>query len=416
MLCRASGLHVPRGGRLVEVLVLLLVVVVPAAFSVHIHDPAVEPLMGNPGFKYTDIVHLSNTIFVRGERWYSKDAFKAFRSGRIGCPASYVDYKFEYPPVVGLIWYTSSCIAFALTGSVESAIRAHYYIQSAVIAVFHAIQVYTLHMLLKSVRRGLKGLPRLLVFLLPSVFIHLIYNWDAIASALLLLGLLQALRGRYFTAGLLQGLSVSTKVVTAGAPFYYAVKLLRHGEEVEAKLRFLLGVVVGGVLPFMLFYATSPHGFTEFIQHHMGWYCENCIYLPLIRDIWSDLHRTLFYTIAVAIALVFALYAYPWRGISVEYEYKYLFLAVTSLILFNYVFPPQMLLLITPLATLALSTPGLLLYCLADVFNAMIITTYFTNPPRHATSMGVWLYNAVCSICKKPSTSNPIRLDSHHNP
>jgi len=72
--------------------------------------------------------------------------------------------------------------------------------------------------------------------------------------------------------------------------------------------------------------------------------------------------------------------AKPWSGISTRDEYKYLFVATTSLVLFNYVFSPQMLLLITPFAVLALNSTKLALYGVADVFNALIIVTYFQNP------------------------------------
>jgi len=124
-------------------------------------------------------------------------------------------------------------------------------------------------------------------------------------------------------------------------------------------------------------YLLSPTGFTAFINHHLSWYCENCIYLPLIRDIWSDLHRRLYFAIAATFAIAFPLLIPPWRSMKTETEWKYLFAAITTLVLFNHVFSPQMILLISPFAALALNPGVYLVYGLCDTANALIILTFF---------------------------------------
>jgi hypothetical protein len=366
--------------RLLEALLLVVVTTAPLGLSIYLHDPETPVLAGNFGFKYSDIVHgLFYPIFTRSERWFSAEAYREFTRGGYKCPAPYVDYKFEYPPLVGLLWYISTCTAFSYTSSFESALRVHYYIHSAVIALLHAALVYTLYVLLKTSEAGSRRLLRLLLLLSPSTVIYSVYNWDVVASSLLLLGVLYTTREKYFAAGLLQGLSVSTKLLTLGVPFYYATRLLLVEGRRESGLRFLAGFIVGGVLPFTLLYAFSPRGFVELVEHHAAWYCENCLYLAVIRDIWSEHHKNLFYLIVAVVTAVYLLYAYPWRGINARDEYKYIFLAATTLVLFNYVFSPQMLLLLTPHAILALDSTTLLLYTVADVSNALIITTFFTH-------------------------------------
>ncbi len=366
--------------RLLKALLLVVVTTAPLGLSIYLHDPETPVLAGNFGFKYSDIVHgLFYPIFTGSERWFSAEAYREFTRGGYKCPVPYVDYKFEYPPLVGLLWYISSCTALCYTSSFESALRVHYYIHSAVITLFHAALVYALYSLLKTSEAGSRRLLRLLLLLFPSTVIYSVYNWDVIASSLLLLGVLYTTREKYFTAGLLQGLSVSTKLLTIGVAFYYATKLLLVEERGKSGLRFLAGFTVGGTLPFTLLYALSPRGFVELVEHHTAWYCENCLYLAVIRDIWSEHHKNLFYLIVAVVTAVYLLYAYPWRGISARDEYKYIFLATTTLVLFNYVFSPQMLLLVTPHAILALDSTTLLLYTVADVSNALIITTFFTH-------------------------------------
>jgi len=364
--------------KLLEVVVLVLVVTIPPLISIYMHDPKTEILFGNFGFKYNDIVHgLANPIFTSNKRWFNTSTYQSFRDGHYKYPVPYIDYKFEYPPVVGLIWYLSTSTAFTCSSNLEEAIRLHYYIQSVVITAFYAVLVYSIYSLLKTTRRSVL---RLLVFLLPSTFTYMIYNWDVIAAAFAILGVLLILREKYFLSGLLQGFSVSTKILTIGVAFYYIVKLLIVEKRRKPGLKFLVGFTISGVLPFILFYIISSRGFLEFLHHHSSWYCENCIYLLVIQDIFSSVHKVLFYTVITVIASTFLLFGLPWRGISVQEEFKYLFLAVTSLVLFNYVFSPQMLLMITPLAILTLKPLELVVFALVDVFNALIIYTFFKYP------------------------------------
>ncbi len=365
-------------GKLLEVIVFMLVIITPSLISIYMHDPETEILFGNFGFKYNDIVHgLANSIFTSSNKWFNTSIYHNFRNGYYKYPVPYIDYKFEYPPVVGLIWYLSTSTAFAYSNSLKEAIRLHYHIHAIVITTFYAVLVYSLYLLLKTTQRSIF---RLLVFLLPSTFTYMIYNWDIITIAFATLGVLLVLREKYFLSGLLQGFSISTKILTVGISFYYIIKFLIVEKKKEPGLKFLAGFAVSGVLPFILLYVISPKGFLEFLYHHSSWYCENCIYLLIIQDIFSRFHLVFFYTIITIIASTFLLFELPWRNISIQEEFKYLFLAVMSLILFNYVFSPQMLLIITPLAILTLKSLELVIFMLVDVFNALIIYTFFKYP------------------------------------
>jgi hypothetical protein len=382
----------PAKERLITLFILILTILGPVALSIYIHMPGVELPVKYTGLKYSDILNgLFNPIFNPamdkiGERWFSTEKYYGFKNGSYKCPIPYVDYKFEYPLFTGLLWYISTCTAFKYSTSIDEAALIHYYIQSAFIALFYVLLVYSLYLILRDILR-IKPL-RLLILLLPSTIVYMVYSWDIIAASLAVLGTLLIIKGgrdrvQPLLAGLLHGLSISTKILTAGIVYYYIVKYVSIREsKVHEFVLYAIGVVIIGVLPFLLLYWYATQGFNYLVNHHLSWYCENCLYMPLVKDIWDSIHRRLFISIATALAIVFPLIAAPWRGIDHTVEFKYLLAATFSLILFNHVFSPQMILMITPFAIIGLESRFLVLYGVADVFNALIITTFFeySNP------------------------------------
>ena len=56
-----------------------------------------------------------------------------------------------------------------------------------------------------------------------------------------------------------------------------------------------------------------------------------------------------------------------------------LFASTATPIVLNYVFTPQMMLMITPMAVLALSGPALIAYSIADAANSLIIVSFFRD-------------------------------------
>lgn len=355
--------------------VVVLLLFIPLAVSIYIHAPGIKLPVDNFGFKYTDIIHgVFNNIYTKPERWFNSRLYSDFKNGLYKCPIPYIDYKFEYPPLIGVLWYLSTCTGFTVTSDLESASVVHYYFQSAIISVFYILLVITLYSLIAQYDRDWI---RLVILLLPSWFIYTVYNWDVVAVSLALLGVLFANKKKSFLAGVFHGLSVSSKLLTLGIVYYYGVKYLLVEREKRLFRKYVFGFLITGLIPFITMYLLSPTGFTAFINHHLSWYCENCIYLPLIRDIWSDLHRRLYFAIAATFAIAFPLLIPPWRSMKTETEWKYLFAAITTLVLFNHVFSPQMILLISPFAALALNPGVYLVYGLCDTANALIILTFF---------------------------------------
>lgn len=376
---RGSLLHLGVNRKQVIILSLLIVAWI---VSTYIHDPSTSVLMNNFGFKYTDIVHgLFQTIFQQGsrDRWYDVKTYMDFLYSNYKCPKPYIDYKFEYPPIIGALWYASTCIGFTTSTGLESAARIHFYVNS-LITLISLVSIVILLFKIKSKQFLFDNdYYRYLLFITPSTVLYLVYNWDIVAALFSIIGVLFFINKKYFEAGVFLGLSISSKILTAGLAFYFLVKLLMEEKSNRYLLRYIVGLIIAGLIPYLTLYIVTPRGFTDFINHHASWYCENCLYLPLTRDIYSDLNRKLYFSIGTCYMFILATLLSPWHGIKLHVEFKYYLESVMVLVLFNYVFSPQMLLMITPFAVLALNKPYIYMYLMADIFNALIILFFFTE-------------------------------------
>jgi len=367
-----------------KLLILLILATISWTISTYLHDPLTPILMNNYGFKYTDIVHgLFHTIFQprSSDKWYNINSYTDFLNSKYKCPVPYIDYKFEYPPIIGVLWYASTCIGFTIGNDVESAARINFYANSVVLLVSFALIVVTLFRI-RSEHSSLNGDVFRYVFIIaPSTILYLVYNWDVVAALFAVTGVLFFINKKYFEAGFLLGLSISTKILTVGLAFYFLVKLLSMEERSNHHIvKYVVGLILAGLTPYLVLYIVAPKGFIDFINHHASWYCENCLYLPLTKDIYSDLNRKLYFSIGTCFMFLLATLLSPWRDIRIREESKYYLVSVMTLVIFNYVFSPQMLLMITPFAIMALSKPQIYMYLMADVFNALIILLFFNEP------------------------------------
>ncbi|MEM4481865.1 MAG: hypothetical protein QXK88_02025 [Desulfurococcaceae archaeon] len=373
---------------------ILAVSIISWATSAYLHSPA-TPAYGNLiGFKYSDIVYGVFYPRLIGDRassyWFNQASYRDYTRGLNKCPMPYVDYLFEYPPVVGLMWATSTCIALSNSENPSEAVNTHYYLQSLMILGFTIVLGATLYKL--HVRGAVSLLKCALVFVAPSTITYLVYNWDVVASAMCLLGILAFWDRKYFKAGLFLGLSFSTKLLTLGVAYYYLLKIITVGKSAKSQLSYLLGFLLSGVLPFLALYIASPLGFTAMINHHASWYCENCLYILAVRDIWSPLHKVLYF-LAAGIYVLFVTVITFKRGFKLEPLNLYIYASIP--VVLNYVFSPQMMLLLTPLAAIGLDNPLLALYGAADLFNAALIVEFF----RELISGGSpWLFGSITQL------------------
>jgi hypothetical protein len=300
--------------------------------------------------------------------------------GRKTCPLPYVDYMFEYPPVIGFFWTLTTCISFSIAQEggyidVWESAQVHYVAQSLILLLFFVLAGIVLYEITNKV--SLDHGRAFLFVLLPSTVMYLVYNWDIIAVALALSALYMYTRRASFSAGVLLGLSVSTKILSVGIGVCMLTEYMAK-REYRSAARFLAGMFLG-LTPFLILFLLSPMGFQDFISYHAGWYCENCLYLPLLHDLWSPIPRLLYPILVLAIySLLVASYA-SGRISSMSARLRALFSLQLAFVLFNYVFTPQMLILVSPFAVLALNSFWLVLYIVSDALNAMIIPLFIVE-------------------------------------
>lgn len=399
----------PRVPILVLVTALFL-----GALSVYIHSPSTPTPLGNPGLKYSDIVYgvfytrFSDNPWTISEYWYNPEVLKSLLGGTPKCPVPYIDYKFEYPPTVGVLWYASTCFAIMTSspGSVPTASDFYKYRYS--ISVLH----FTIHaavllgsliaiaviMTILSSALSVEGhtIATALWLLLPSTVLYSTYNWDLLCGAMALGSLLLFHRKKYFASGALLGLSVATKIMTAFIAYvlflYLLVRALRGVLSWRRLTRFTGGLLLFGASPYLALSLVAPRGFSHFISHHATWYCENCIYGVFVHDIFSPLHRVLAISSITSLAVLVAWFVISHEN-SVDTLWLYRLATCTLMggILFNYVFSPQMVLLFSPLLLIFFSTRSTIIYITSDVANFLLMFFFFLDAELRAmlSSLGL---------------------------
>jgi hypothetical protein len=329
----------------------------PLVVSLILHVPSLPPFLGNWGFKYSDIASVAYSVIQSPDRWFDHGKYLDFAARR-GCHLPYVDYHFEYPPLVGLLWAFSTCLS-------GWDLDLHLYIHAGAIAAGYAGLLWALSKLVPKRRLWLLSTS-------PSLYLYAIYNWDVLAASLALVGVVYV-RSMSFLAGLIHGLAFNVKWIAAGVAYYYGVALWGQKEW----RRYAAGAVLGAVAPMAALYLLAPGGFWQMINHHARWYCENCLYLFAVGDLHSPLHKYIF---AAVVGFVVALLTVLGRRIE---ERRALLGAAISLTVFNYVFSPQMFLFILPFGLMALSKIGLAVLWFADLANFGIMATWYYAEHPH---------------------------------
>ncbi len=390
-----------------EVLPLLIIVmlsVLTASYSYYLHAPNRPSPLDNPGLSYSDIVYgLFNPIFrdIVGygstpqrqaieRRWFNSELAIELSTARRVCPLPYRDYKFEYPPIVGLLWIGSVCTSiylllpesYTISRYIELSrvvMEMHYNIHSAVLIVF--LMVLTIYMFRISKLAGISWWRVALFLILPSTILYTIYNWDVITAAFIVAAIYYMMVRRYLASGIMMGLAISTKllpIVLASIIVYDMVQKCRRGElHIKHLIEMVLGISITGLAPYFAILAFSYNGFLYFLEHHSQWYCENCIYSIFTWDIWSPYNR-IYAMVSIYIAFLLLL------ALDVNYtNYRQIMgIAMTSMVIvtaLNYVFSPQMILMITPIAVLALEAKYLPLLVVADTANFGIMALFYKD-------------------------------------
>ncbi|HWQ16279.1 MAG TPA: glycosyltransferase 87 family protein [Sulfolobales archaeon] len=332
-----------------ELYLFVMIAVIVILIGVVIHDPL---FLG----EYTDYLAL-----------YYRSPEKVLS----GYP--YVDYEFEYTPIIAVFWLAASKIALYLSSHGYDPFLSMLRSLFAVNIFFYIAYVYLIYRISREWE-----IPRILSILSiasPSIVYYLFYNWDIIATFLMILGVFLYARNRVYGSSIALGLGASVKVMPIYALFSIFITILtrRIG---EAVIFALLGFSIAA-LPFLALLLTYPPGFFYFISYHSGWYCENCFYNLLTDDIYNQSLRTLSIILMLSMPFIYTIlshnrYTQGSGAMSIHTP----LMSVALSISFSYVYSPQMNIFLAPLYLL-LNNRSRYLLLIQDILNVMIMVLWF---------------------------------------
>jgi len=390
------------------VLLALLISIAVSTVSIYLHHPSTPVLLGNWGFKYNDIVYgvfdprFRPNLDPRSvsEKWYVAVKYYSLVTGTRVFVYPYVDYMLEYPPVIGVVWAVS--VNVALPANFPEKYSPQYYIEKyPAIASTHylfnaLVNAFFFMLLALYVARavdllGASWKKLLLLAILPSTYMYLAYNWDVIAAATFMLAIIWFYEEKYFASGVALGLSIATKIMPLLLiPVLLCFLIKKFGWRSTKLFTYAWGTAIG-LAGFLVQAILNYKSLLDFIEYHAQWYCENCVYQLLIPDIFSPLHRVVA-LVSISLALLLAVLVAWRKRLSTLSEFfpLLLFVIVASTAL-NYVFTPQMMILITPLALLALDKRKLAVYAVSDILNALIMVVFFKDGEIRSTLHNIGL-------------------------
>ena len=332
------------------------------ALSFFIHSPRPFGLA-----EYSDLQSLFFQVFSRSDRWYGG------KPETLGIP--YVDFKFEYPPVVGVIFFLTSVFSLLITDATGISRPTVFY---TILGLTSALPAYLLYLkIMKYMSKTLRSPASRLPFAIAGFGItyYLVYNFDIIAIAFATVSLALLIRGRSTSAGVLLGLSVAAKILTGiilvPSLLYLARKELRSA--VGYFLAFSL-TVLGSFGPVYMF---ASRGLYDMVKWHATWYCENCFYVLIVKDLGDALWRLVSLLLMMVAPLVVM--------VMIRKADATLKLVVRSLLMIpaavslSFVYSPQMNVMIAPSYLLTNTTTMLGILALSDFLNMLIMIFFFRS-------------------------------------
>jgi hypothetical protein len=277
-------------------------------------------------------------------------------------PNSSPDTFFEYPPISGLILYAARILGGNYNG---------YYISFSVFSLI-AVAVLAWSTWRLASALGVKVNP--LYFLLPSIVVYGVYNFDLFNALFVMLSIQLFVEKRRGWSAVFLGIAFATKLVAAVLLPVFLLELAGGKERIRY---FVTAALVGGAffVPIMLF---NPGFVSQIYNFFSNWGLEDAWYIFLFGDQFSRTAKL--FGLVLMLALFVRIYTLKTPLVQRA------FLVLTAYLLATYIYAPQFNLMIIPLvAVLALTTPALYFW---EIFNALIILTWFTYPdPTHAWSL-----------------------------
>jgi hypothetical protein len=276
----------------------------------------------------------------------------------------------EYPPVSGLVLYTSRIVGGSIAGAIGGLYSGYYWTFSALSLAAAAVLGWSTWRLANALGTRLNPV----YFLLPSMVVYGIYNFDLFNALFIVLSLqLFVEKKRDWSAATL-GVALATKFV-AGVMLPIFILELGSGRE---RIRYLvLSLVAAGVFFVPILLANAGY-FSQFLSFYSSWGLEDAWYIWIFQDPFS--HAAKSFGLVLLALLLLRVYTLKMPLV------QKCFLALSAYLLSTYIYAPQFNVMLVPLfAVMAVTSPYLYL---TEIFNSLIILTWFTvGDPTHAGTL-----------------------------
>ena len=292
--------------------------------------------------------------------------------GRSWVAAGQVPYSsaatfFEYPPMSGAFLYAARVLGGLLAGYAGGLYSGYYDSFSALSLAAAAVTGWSTWRLARALGSKLNPL----YFFLPSMLVYGVYNFDLFDAMFVVLALQFFLEKRAWRSAVFLGLAIATKGIAIVLLPLFLMELAGGRAKAEYLVASLATVGVT-LLPIAVY---NFGFFGQFISFFAHWGLEDAWYIWIFGNPFSHAAKDFGY--AVLGLLLVRVYTMKMPLVPRS------FLALTAYLLGTYIYAPQFNVTLIPLlAVMAVTTPALYFF---EVFNAMIIFTWFTVP---ATATG----------------------------
>lgn len=272
------------------------------------------------------------------------------------------DSFFEYPPLSGLVLYLARLVGGATSGFAGGTYQGYFDSFSGFSLVAAAVIAWSTFRTAKALGKRLNPL----YFLLPSMIIYGVYNFDLFNALFIILTLQFFLEGRKDLSAFFLGLAIATKLVAIVLLPIFAMELAGA----DKRVRYVFSALLVALLTVVPIALTNPGFFQQFIDYFRGWGLEDAWYIWIFGDPFSNAAKIFGY----AVMGILLLRVYTLKMPLVPRA----FLALSAYLLGTYIYAPQFNVMMIPLvAVLALRDPSLFVWEIAD---ALIILTWFSVP------------------------------------
>lgn len=284
-------------------------------------------------------------------------------------PVPYAQSFIEYPVITSFFIYAMGSLGHLVPGPI---LYNYYWFSCIALALPTWVLIEELRRIARM--RGVASDGRLLLFFIatPTFLFVLLVNWYIIGTCLTVAAIRLHLEGRRKVSGLLVGLSAAANLVTA-IPLAGLLLSESRVRRVIPTLGAALAAYASVNLPA---YLLSPERWLQFWQYQYGWYIEDS-WMELFIGVYSPWRHIvpLFVFGTLGVAVLFLRFR-----LRLSDPLLLCFLATFSFVFSNYVYTPQMNVLLLPFIVLLPATfPSYGEFILFDTLNALIVLIGFSQ-------------------------------------